>query len=283
LRSATTQSDGESVSRGRAALLGTGLTDEDVVLSLVIVEKAAVRDDAERLRECLARAARVGALCRSRRDQQKSLRVVAELGSYEITMSPKIIRPRNRIIIANHLVLMGYGHWLPNDLRGSGSDEIRNDLLRELGEIHHGRKWIQPSRDELREFHRDAGPLLQQEVLWFDEGMRNAIAESFAATAAMFGYVVLACAILRNHAHLVVQRHKHRHDVIWRTFAEGAKQAIQAFAGVPERHRVWGERPYSRFLYTPSDVHGRIDYVDENPEKEGLPRQHWAFVKPYAK
>lgn len=49
-------------------------------------------------------------------------------------------QPRNRIVIAHHLVLMGYGHWLPNDIRGSGSDEIRNELLAVLGEIHHGRK-----------------------------------------------------------------------------------------------------------------------------------------------
>ena len=39
----------------------------------------------------------------------------------------------NRIIIAHHLVLMGYGHWLPNEIRGSGSGEIRKELLRELG------------------------------------------------------------------------------------------------------------------------------------------------------
>ncbi len=82
---------------------------------------------------------------------------------------------------------MGYGHWLPNELRGSGSDEIRNSLLKDLGEIHHGRKRVQPPRDELKEFHRKAAPLLEQEVLWFDESMRNAIAKSFAQTAFNLG------------------------------------------------------------------------------------------------
>ncbi|HZK81350.1 MAG TPA: hypothetical protein VFC46_09795, partial [Humisphaera sp.] len=122
-------------------------------------------------------------------------------------------QPRNRIVIAHHLVLMGYGHWLPNDIRGSGSDEIRKELLAALGEIHHGRKRQQPSRAELKAFHARAEPLLEQEVLWFDERMREAIAASFAMTAANFGYVTWACAVLRNHAHLVVKRHKHPYQV----------------------------------------------------------------------
>jgi hypothetical protein len=35
------------------------------------------------------------------------------------------------------------------------------------------------------------------------------------------------------------------------------------------------------FLYTSDDVLGRIDYVEQNPEKEGLPRQSWSFVTTY--
>lgn len=88
-------------------------------------------------------------------------------------MNKPIRIKRNRIIIAHHLVLMGYGHWFPNDIRGSGSDEIRKELIRELGEIHHGRKRIQPSKPELRAFHRLAEPLLEQPVLWFDYANDN--------------------------------------------------------------------------------------------------------------
>lgn len=95
-------------------------------------------------------------------------------------MSPRPIAIRNRIIIAHHLVLMGYGHWLPNDIRGSGSDEIRKELLAALGEIHHGRKQHQPDRVKLKDFHARAKPLLEQELLWFDVRMRQTIAESFA-------------------------------------------------------------------------------------------------------
>ena len=190
---------------------------------------------------------------------------------------------RTRIIIAHHLVLMGYAHWLPNDVRGSGSDEIRNQLLVELGDIHAGRKKVQPSRAELRDFHQQAEPRLEQEVLWFDGGMREMIANSFAATAQRVGYQIYACAVLRNHAHLVVPRHQHRHEVMWRTFAESAAVALRDSFGISERHRIWGNRPYSKFLYTPHDVETRIDYVNDNPEKEGLPRQQWYFITSYPK
>lgn len=37
--------------------------------------------------------------------------------------SPQTVSPKRRVI-AHHLVITGYGHWLPNDIRGSGSVEL---------------------------------------------------------------------------------------------------------------------------------------------------------------
>ncbi len=102
-------------------------------------------------------------------------------------MNPPIRIRRNRIIIAHHLVLMGYGHWFPNDIRGSGSDEIRKELIRELGEIYHGRKRVQPLKTELRDFHRRAEPLLKQPVLWFDERVGHCLTASHLPRARRCG------------------------------------------------------------------------------------------------
>jgi hypothetical protein len=68
---------------------------------------------------------------------------------------------------------------------------------------------------------------------------------------------------------------------MWWTLAGLARNALIEAQLVPEDHPVWSDRPYVVYLYTPDDVFGRIDYVDDNPEKHGLPRQHWTFVKPY--
>jgi hypothetical protein len=43
------------------------------------------------------------------------------------------------LVIAYHLIWTVYGYWLPNDLRGSMSKTIRDDLIGDLGELHFGR------------------------------------------------------------------------------------------------------------------------------------------------
>jgi hypothetical protein len=64
-------------------------------------------------------------------------------------------------------------------------------------------------------------------------------------------------------------------------FAQGSSKSLRVIADVPERHRIWGERPYSVFLFNPDEVEGRVEYVNENPTKEGLPPQAREFVKKY--
>ena len=71
------------------------------------------------------------------------------------------------IVIAHHLIWSVYGSWLPNDPRGSGSDTVHNTVLAELGELHKGRKQIQPSGKVIREFYREATPLLQLAIWLF--------------------------------------------------------------------------------------------------------------------
>ena len=43
-------------------------------------------------------------------------------------------------IIGHHLIWTFYGHWLANDLRGSGSEQLREEKFAPLGPVHQGRK-----------------------------------------------------------------------------------------------------------------------------------------------
>ncbi len=106
-----------------------------------------------------------------------------------------------RPILASHLIWTGYGHWLSNDLRGSGSIEIRKEELKQLGPIHHGRKLIQPPRDEVRQFYNQADPLLDHARLWFEDPMRRALAQAMGEAALKLGYTVYAFAVCTNHVH----------------------------------------------------------------------------------
>jgi len=56
------------------------------------------------------------------------------------------------MILAYHLIFTLYGWWLPNDPRGSSSQLIRCEVIAELGELHLGRKRIQPSSKDIRAF-----------------------------------------------------------------------------------------------------------------------------------
>jgi len=188
-----------------------------------------------------------------------------------------------RVILASHLVFHGYGQWLSNDPRGSGSETTRKEELKDLGEIHHGRKRVQPPRKELKAFYRKAEPLLDHATIWFTDEMRNVISEAVARVARERGYVIWAWAVCKNHAHGVVRSHRDHAEVIWQHLADASRDALRAAGLVPADHPVWSHRPYKVFLYTVDDVNGRIDYVEDNPENEGLPRQHWDLVAPYPK
>jgi hypothetical protein len=68
--------------------------------------------------------------------------------------------------------------------------------------------------------------------------------------------------------------------VIWQHVADATREALRRAGLVSPDHPVWSHRPYKVFLYLRPEVCGRIEYVEENPLKEGLQRQNWEFVKP---
>lgn len=190
---------------------------------------------------------------------------------------------RRPMIIAHHLIWTLYAHWLANDIRGSGSAQLRDDKFAALGPIYHGRKprHMQPARRELREFHKAAEPLLKYPRFWIDDAKRQALGEAFTQVVTSKNYTVWACAILSNHAHLVIRIHRDDGLAMWNAFAEAGRAQLRRFADVGGDHPVWSARPYKVFLRTPDEVRGRIAYVELNPEKEGLNRQRFDFVQTY--
>jgi len=180
-----------------------------------------------------------------------------------------------------NLGFVGYGHWLPNDPRGSGSEEIREEKLVDLRPVHQGRKRKQPSRDVLRKFTRAAAPKLEFPLLWFDDAKRQALGMAVEEVVSNEGYTVWARAVMRNHIHLCIRRHRDDAKAMWNKFAEATSAGLRLFATVTPNHPIWSTRPYKVFLYTPDDVRRVIKYIDENPLKDGLVEQTWPFIIPY--
>ena len=88
------------------------------------------------------------------------------------------------IVIGHHIMWTLYGWWLPNDLRGSTSQVIRSDLFAELGELHYGRKRLQPAGQDLCEFYEQASALLQFPLLRFNTSELSAVGEVIGAAVA---------------------------------------------------------------------------------------------------
>ena len=73
----------------------------------------------------------------------------------------------NHVVIAHHLIWTAYGYWLPNDPRGSMSKTIACDVIAELGTLHFGRKKVQPSAREVKEFQDRSRAVLKYPLLKF--------------------------------------------------------------------------------------------------------------------
>ena len=87
------------------------------------------------------------------------------------------------IVIAHHLIWTAYGYWLPNDPRGSMSKKIACDVIAELGELHYGRKKVQPSARKIQEFRNESRSALKYALLDFRSNDFPVIAEALADVA----------------------------------------------------------------------------------------------------
>ena len=112
------------------------------------------------------------------------------------------------IVIAYHLIWTGYGWWLPNDPRGSGSTAIACDVLAQLGEVHHGRKPVQPPRETIAAFQAQAEELLKFDRLSFDAAQRRTVGQVIGQVIAARRYTCYAAAIMPDHVHLLIRKHR---------------------------------------------------------------------------
>jgi len=188
---------------------------------------------------------------------------------------------RNTSTIATHVIQTGYGHWLPNDPRGSESRVVHAPRIAELGEIHFGRKQIQPSREELRAFHRLAEERLGLPVLWFNGAERQALVEAFGQVIAANGLTCYACALLHDHAHFLIRRHRLRAQAVSEMLKRAGRDALRQRRMAPADHPVFGADACHLYKTDPGAVRACVEYIDGNFAKHGLPFVRYPFVVPY--
>ncbi len=185
------------------------------------------------------------------------------------------------MVIGHHLVWTTYGCWLPNDPRGSGSTAVRIESLRDLGELHHGRKRVQPHGSDVCRFYDEATQHLKHPRLTFTSAELAHVGVSFGNAIRENGYTCWAAAVMPDHVHLVIRKHRDR--------AETMIEALQSRTAVdlrdqglrPPDHPVWTRGGRKVFLNDETRVERTVRYVEANPVKAGLPVQRWDWATPY--
>jgi REP element-mobilizing transposase RayT len=185
------------------------------------------------------------------------------------------------MIAGFHLIWTAYGWWLPNDPRGSSSHEIRVERIAGLGELHQGRKAVQPTGQELRAFYDQARATLQHGLLRFEDGDIEIIAQAFRETITRERYTCYACALMGDHVHCLIRKHKHHAETMIHNLQAASRAALVAANRRDPEHPVWGGPGWKVFLYTQDDLRRIVHYIEQNPIKAGRAAQSWDFVKPY--
>ncbi|MEM6458898.1 MAG: transposase [Planctomycetota bacterium] len=182
-------------------------------------------------------------------------------------------------MIAYHLVLTAYGFWLPNDPRGSWSDEVRVFALRPFGaatKVNTRRSVAKVEHNRLRRV--SAKSALKYPPVKFNGVQARAVARGIAEVCGSHQVMVRAAAVMPDHVHLVVDRHAAVSiEDVARRFKAAATRRLN-HEGVGFRRSPWAKGRWSVFLRDEAAVVRAVRYVEQNPARAGLRPQRWSFV-----
>jgi REP element-mobilizing transposase RayT len=191
-----------------------------------------------------------------------------------------------------HVIWGAYGFWLPNDPRGSWSDLVYAWELARFGRATKSIDRLDIESEQYALWRDKARRSLKYPPVTLNGHQALAVAEGFARFAQKSRLMVWACSILPEHVHLVLGRHRYKIEQAaillkgeaTRRLLEKNLHPMKQFQ-VSEQHRlpsVWGENLWKVYLDTEQAIENAIRYVEENPEREGKPRQRWSFVTPFS-
>jgi REP element-mobilizing transposase RayT len=191
-----------------------------------------------------------------------------------------------------HVVIATHGFWLPNDPRGSWSETVRKWELLRFGECTRSvdkRALNELSLDEiaLRDAVRAA---LAYPPVTLTGLQAAAVGRGFGQQIAKSDYTIWACSIMPEHSHLVLARHHYKMEQIVNLMKGAATTQLldeecHPLAGYAQSGRrpprMWAEHEWTVYLDSEEVIEEAIAYVEENPIKEGKPKQQWDFVTPF--
>jgi REP element-mobilizing transposase RayT len=136
----------------------------------------------------------------------------------------------------------------------------------------------------------DAKEHLSHPPVVFNGQQARAVALGFGDAATEGVYSILACAIMPDHAHLVVGRDGRLSEQIRSHLKRAASKRLRAegshpFASLAKDGKPppspWSRGGWQVFLNSHAAIDRAIQYVQHNPIREGLRPQRWSFVRPF--
>lgn len=118
-------------------------------------------------------------------------------------------------------------------------------------------------------------------LLTFDETARGEIAAAFAAVIDAERYTCYACAIMPDHVHLLIRKHKHLAEEMIERFQLASRDRLADAHYRTTDHPTGGGLGWKVFLDHPDQVRRTVTYIEKNPLPLKLPKQEWPFVKEY--
>ncbi len=197
----------------------------------------------------------------------------------------------HNMVHAYHVIWGMYGFWLPNDPRGSWSDYVRAWELLRFGsatQVQTRRSLAHEPHD--RALRQQARESLRYTPVKFTGLQARSAAIGFAEFVRKSNVSVYACAILPEHVHMVIGRHTYPVERVVMGLKGMATRQLQRDRLHPLAHQFkpdqslpspWCTKCWKVFLNDDAHIRHAIRYVDDNPSKEGLPRQSWSFVMSY--
>ncbi len=190
--------------------------------------------------------------------------------------------------IASHIIWSTYGFWLPNESRGSWSTRVWARHLQRFGmatKVETTRSVAHQNYDRGR--RREMQGVLKYPPVRLTGVQARAVGRGFGQVIEQTGLNVYACAIMPDHVHMVVARHRlDGEEISQRLKSAGTRrmsaEGVRPLAGCVDRHgRVptpWAMGGWIVYLDTSERVGQCVKYVEGNPVRQGLRRQRWGFV-----
>lgn len=178
------------------------------------------------------------------------------------------------MILAFHSIISTYGFWLPNEPRGSWSDFVASWELFRYGPATkattHRSVAHRPYDKRLK---REMQSVLKQTPIRFTGAQARIVGTSFQ----LVPYRILALAILPDHLHAVIGYASRDIRRVVGHIKSQATKSLRAKGWFLERS-PWADHGWNVYLDSREDVRRAINYTNNNPPRDGLPRQRWNCV-----